>query len=101
MLIALQESALLPSEVAALCRVVPKTVGRWAKEGRLASFCTLGGHHRYPVRDVEDFMYDPSRCDRRWLDRAAAEASARKEVEQYLRSPSATRRFDPTGRVLR
>ena len=41
-----QENLLTPSEVAALFRVDPKTVTRWAKAGKLTSIRTLGGHRR-------------------------------------------------------
>jgi excisionase family DNA binding protein len=44
---------LLPSEVAEVLRVSPKTVTRWAKEGKLASRRTLGGHRRYARADIE------------------------------------------------
>lgn len=40
---------LLPSEVAAVLRVNPKTVSRWSKMGRLPAVRTLGGHRRYRV----------------------------------------------------
>jgi hypothetical protein len=40
---------LTPGEVAALFRVDPKTVTRWAKAGRVHSIRTVGGHHRYPA----------------------------------------------------
>ena len=46
---ALVDSLLTPSEVAALFRVDPKTVTRWAKAGRLDCIRTLGGHRRYPA----------------------------------------------------
>jgi hypothetical protein len=38
------------AEVAALLHVSPKTVARWAKEGKLplSLMRTLGGHRRYP-----------------------------------------------------
>ena len=36
-----------PAEVAALFRVDPKTVTRWADAGRLTAVRTLGGHRRY------------------------------------------------------
>lgn len=43
---------LTPGEVAALFRVDPKTVTRWAKAGKLASIRTLGGHRRYREDEV-------------------------------------------------
>ena len=45
---------LTPGEVAALFRVDPKTVTRWAKTGKLSSIRTLGGHRRFPQTEVED-----------------------------------------------
>src|SRR5687768_14021962 len=52
-LMKLPDSYLLkPDEVAALFRVDPKTVSRWAKAGKLATKRTLGGHRRYPVGAV-------------------------------------------------
>ena len=47
-----QETLLTPSEVAALFRVDPKTVTRWAKAGKLTSIRTLGGHRRYKESEV-------------------------------------------------
>jgi excisionase family DNA binding protein len=44
---------LLPSEVARALQVSPKTVTRWAKEGKLPSRRTLGGHRRYARADIE------------------------------------------------
>ena len=41
-----------PGEVAVLFRVDPKTVTRWAQEGKLTCIRTLGGHRRYPEADV-------------------------------------------------
>ena len=41
------EALLTPAEVAAMFRVDPKTVTRWAKAGKLTSIRTLGGHRRY------------------------------------------------------
>ncbi len=35
------------SEVAALLGVSPKTIARWAKDGKLPYQRTLGGHRRY------------------------------------------------------
>ncbi|MGV9779793.1 BldC family transcriptional regulator [Streptosporangium sp. NPDC003464] len=44
---------LTPAEVAALFRVGSKTVGAWAKAGRIPCFRTLGGHSRFRRADVE------------------------------------------------
>lgn len=43
---------LTPAEVAALFRVDPKTVTRWAVSGKLTSLRTLGGHRRYRASEV-------------------------------------------------
>lgn len=42
-----QGKLLTPGEVAELFAVDPKTVNRWAAEGRLQHTRTLGGHRRY------------------------------------------------------
>ena len=47
---------LTPGEVAALFRVDPKTVTRWADEGRLSSVRTLGGHRRYRESQVMSLL---------------------------------------------
>ena len=41
-----------PGEVARLLRVDPKTVTRWAQQGRLKSIRTPGGHRRYPEDSI-------------------------------------------------
>lgn len=46
------ETLLTPAEVAALFRVDPKTVTRWAKAGKLSAIRTLGGHRRYRAAEV-------------------------------------------------
>lgn len=52
-----QEDALLtPAEVAAMFRVDPKTVTRWAKAGKLGSIRTLGGHRRYRESEVRALL---------------------------------------------
>jgi excisionase family DNA binding protein len=40
------------AEVADILHVSPKTVSRWAKEGKLPFLATLGGHRRYPDREI-------------------------------------------------
>jgi excisionase family DNA binding protein len=40
-------------QVAAQLHVTPKTVSRWAKEGRLPHRRTLGGHRRYDPEHIE------------------------------------------------
>lgn len=50
------ESLLTPAEVAALFRVDPKTVTRWAKAGKLSSIRTLGGHRRYREAEVRALL---------------------------------------------
>jgi excisionase family DNA binding protein len=47
------EVLLTPSEVAAIFRVDPKTVTRWAKSGKLTAIRTLGGHRRYRQSEVQ------------------------------------------------
>jgi excisionase family DNA binding protein len=47
---------LTPAEVAALFRVDPKTVTRWAKAGKLSSIRTLGGHRRYRETEVRQLL---------------------------------------------
>ena len=51
-----QEKLLTPAEVAALFRVDPKTVTRWAKAGKLTSIRTLGGHRRYKESEVKSLL---------------------------------------------
>lgn len=52
-----QETLLTPSEVAALFRVDPKTVTRWAKSGKISSIRTLGGHRRYRESEVRQLLH--------------------------------------------
>lgn len=52
----IQENLLTPAEVAALFRVDPKTVTRWAKAGKLTAIRTLGGHRRYKESEVKALL---------------------------------------------
>lgn len=40
--------------VADILHVSPKTVSRWAKEGKLPFLKTLGNHRRYPEREIRE-----------------------------------------------
>jgi excisionase family DNA binding protein len=40
------------AEVADILHVSPKTVSRWATEGKLPFLKTLGGHRRYPAAEI-------------------------------------------------
>lgn len=44
---------LTPGQVARLLHVSPKTVTRWANQGRITCIVTLGGHRRFPAADVK------------------------------------------------
>lgn len=44
------------SQVAELMSVSPKTVSRYAKEGRLPFLLTLGGHRRYPEAEIRELL---------------------------------------------
>jgi excisionase family DNA binding protein len=50
------EPLLTPAEVAALFRVDPKTVTRWAKAGRIRPIRTPGGHRRYRESEIRTFL---------------------------------------------
>jgi excisionase family DNA binding protein len=47
-------SYLRTPEVADILYVSPKTVSRWAKEGKLPFLKTLGGHRRYPEAEIRE-----------------------------------------------
>lgn len=55
-----RERYLRTSEVALRLQVSPKTVARWAKEGRLPYQATLGGHRRFPASAVDQMVDDLS-----------------------------------------
>jgi excisionase family DNA binding protein len=46
------DALLTPAEVAALFRVNPKTVTRWARAGKLTAVKTLGGHRRFRASEI-------------------------------------------------
>ena len=55
---------LTPAEVAALLRVDPKTVTRWAEQGKFGSIRTLGGHRRYSEAEIQSFLAGTARVPR-------------------------------------
>jgi excisionase family DNA binding protein len=55
------EALLTPSEVAALFRVNPKTVTRWARSGKLTAIRTLGGHRRFRASEIRRCLDEMSR----------------------------------------
>jgi excisionase family DNA binding protein len=57
-----EPSYLRTIDVAEILHVTPKTVSRWAKEGRLPFLRTLGGHRRYPeaeIRALAEQLHEP------------------------------------------
>ncbi|HEY7104789.1 MAG TPA: BldC family transcriptional regulator [Acidimicrobiia bacterium] len=50
------EQLLTPSEVAAMFRVNPKTVTRWARAGKISAIRTLGGHRRFRASEIRQFL---------------------------------------------
>lgn len=51
------EPLLTPADVAALFKVDPKTVTRWAQAGRIGSIKTPGGHRRFKESEVRAFLH--------------------------------------------
>ena len=51
-----EPSYLRTAQVAELLQVSPKTVSRWAQEGRLPYLRTLGGHRRYPDAEIRALL---------------------------------------------
>jgi excisionase family DNA binding protein len=56
MSIQVESDLLTPAEVAAMFRVSPKTVTRWARSGKLTALRTLGGHRRFRATEVKDLL---------------------------------------------
>ena len=50
------DELLTPAEVAAMFRVNPKTVTRWARAGKISAIRTLGGHRRFRKREIEELL---------------------------------------------
>ena len=57
-----QDDALLtPAEVAAMFRVNPKTVTRWARAGKISAIRTFGGHRRFRASEIRRALEDAGR----------------------------------------
>ena len=54
---------LTTAEVAEILHVSPKTVTRWAREGKLPHSRTLGGHRRYPGEAIRDLAMELARSN--------------------------------------
>jgi excisionase family DNA binding protein len=54
---------LTPAEVAAMFRVSPKTVTRWARSGKLTALRTLGGHRRFRSSEVRELLANVETID--------------------------------------
>lgn len=78
-----RERYLRTSEVASRLQVSPKTVSRWAKEGRLPYLATLGGHRRFPASAIETLVGNLSSL-KYVLDRVA-ETPVSAETTRYPR----------------
>lgn len=57
------EELLTPSEVAAMFRVNPKTVTRWARAGRISYIKTLGGHRRFRASEIRRLLEEAGAPD--------------------------------------
>lgn len=51
------DQLMTPGDVAKMFRVDPKTVVRWAEDGKLASIRTLGGVRRFSRQQVQHLLY--------------------------------------------
>ncbi|MER3453475.1 MAG: MerR family DNA-binding transcriptional regulator [Acidimicrobiia bacterium] len=58
-----RDDLLTPAEVAALFRVNPKTVTRWARAGKITAIRTLGGHRRFRRSEIEQYLARAERSE--------------------------------------
>lgn len=56
-----------PAEAARMLKVSARTITRWAREGRLPSITTLGGHRRFPRATIEALAAEQLAAARRQL----------------------------------
>jgi excisionase family DNA binding protein len=55
---------LTPGDLARMLSVIPKTITRWAREGKLSAAVTPGTHRRYPLPVVLAFLREMGLDDR-------------------------------------
>ena len=79
------ERLLTPGEVAALFRVDPKTVTRWAASGRITSIRTPGGHRRFRESEVRALLRGDSDC-REWQVSLSGDAIEVRRSDETLRA---------------
>ena len=71
---------LTPGEVAALFRVDPKTVTRWAAAGRIGSIRTPGGHRRFRESEVRALLEGDGVIEEMREDDAATHAQQQRNA---------------------
>jgi excisionase family DNA binding protein len=54
----MSDKLLTVGQVAELFRVDPKTVTRWARDGKLPYLATPGGHRRFSEKLIAQYMVD-------------------------------------------
>src|SRR3954462_1500151 len=96
------EALLTPAEVAALFRVNPKTVTRWARSGKLTAIRTLGGHRRFKASEIrrclEEMSHEPGLVEDRKPGRSSGAATLRTHAETHHDPPAAPA---PSGAAAR
>ena len=60
-----QETPLSTRDVATMFGVTMKTIHRWAESGRIPSFKTLGGQHRFHPRAIAEILEARASDERR------------------------------------
>jgi excisionase family DNA binding protein len=80
------------AEVADIVQLSPKTVSRWAKEGKLPFLKTLGGHRRYPAAEIRQLADELE-----VVNRGRSTFEQRRELQSGFHRGTA-RRTDPASK---
>ncbi len=91
---------LRPGEAAKLLHVSPKTIDRWAADGRIPCIVTLGGHRRFRVEDVlavAERMARPPEKEPK-VEKTARPAKAAKSVKAAKAKRTSGKRQTGTNR---